>query len=258
MLFSVKEFSKFKSVWFRRTKLPPLNDIDLETQQYLFNEYEALLKNLFCIIDSKWISDPFSIYKAENKLLQLKVAKKIGFNIPKTILTNSNHDLLNFFNENDKNIIIKPLSQSKILKNNEIEFLFTNRIDEQHIENLRMFDLTPCIYQENIPKEIELRITIVGKNIFVAGVNSQNTENTKTDWRKGELAFFKADLPLDVVEKCFSLLNSLHLKFGAIDLIKNIDGEYIFLEINPNGQWAWIENETGLNISDALIAELYE
>ena len=97
---------------------------------------------------------------------------------------------------------------------------------------------------------------MVGQNVFSAGVNSQTRESTKTDWRKEKLEFFIEDIPVEIKEKCILLVKNLNLKFGAIDLIKDKNGNYIFLEINPNGQWAWIENETGLKISDSIINEL--
>ncbi|MBA5791538.1 hypothetical protein H1R17_12760 [Flavobacterium sp. xlx-214] len=254
--FKIDGETNFSSVWFRRTKLPELENQNLNQKIYLLNEYEALLKNLFCTIQAKWLSDPFSIYHAENKLIQLKIAKEIGFKIPDTLVTNSKDDLKAFYIKNAKNVIIKPLSQSKINNNNETEFIFTNVLKEEHIQKIEEYDLTPCIFQEKIDKNIELRVTVVGDKVFSAGVNSQISEYTKIDWRKEKLVFFKENIPEEVKEKCILLVRKLNLKFGAIDLIKDNNGNYIFLEINPNGQWAWIENETGLKISDAIINEL--
>lgn len=247
---------KFKSVWFRRTKLPNIDNININERAFLLNGYESLLKNLFCIIDAKWLSDPYSVYKAENKLYQLKIANKLGFITPNTLVTNSKDTLKKFYLNNSKNIILKPLSQSKINFGNETKHIFTNVLKEEHINNIENYDLTPCIYQENIQKEIELRITVVGEKVFSAGVNSQNFEDTKTDWRKGELKFFKENVPIEIEKKCILLLKELNLVFGAIDLIKDQNGNYIFLEINPNGQWAWIETDTNLKISDSIINEL--
>lgn len=246
----------FKSVWFRRTKLPDIKTSNLDEKIYLLSEYETLLKNLFCTIDAKWLSNPFKIYQAENKLFQLKTAKSIGFVIPNTLITNDKEALKEFYYINSKRIIIKPLSQSKLNYSGETEFIFTNELKEEHIETLEEYELTPCIYQEKIEKDIELRITVVGEKVFSSGVNSQLFENTKTDWRKGKLEFFKEEIPLEIEEKCKLIVKKMGLKFGAIDLIKDIRGNYIFLEINPNGQWAWIENETGLKISDSIINEL--
>ncbi len=254
--FSIDGINSFKSVWFRRTKLPDINASNPHEKIYLLNEYETLLKNLFCTIDAKWFSNPFKIYKAENKLYQLKIAKDIGFIIPNTLITNNKETLKEFYYLNSKKIIIKPLSQSKLNYNGETEFIFTNDLRNEHIETLDEYELTPCIYQEKIPKSIELRVTVVGEKVFSSGINSQLFENTKTDWRKGKQEFFKEAIPLDIEENCKLIVKKLGLRFGAIDLIKDTNGNYIFLEINPNGQWAWIENETGLKISDAIINEL--
>lgn len=254
--FSIDGVKSFKSVWFRRTKLPDIKVSNPHEKIYLLNEYETLLKNLFSTIDAKWFSNPFNIYKAENKLYQLKIAKNIGFKIPNTLITNSKESLKEFYYSNSKKIIIKPLSQSKLNCNGETEFIFTNDLKKEHIETLEKYELTPCIYQEKIEKNIELRITVVGEKVFSSGVNSQLFENTRTDWRKGKQEFFKEEIPKDIEEKCKLIVKKLGLQFGAIDLIKDTNGNYIFLEINPNGQWVWIENETGLKISDSIINEL--
>lgn len=248
--------TNFGSVWFRRTKLPIVENQNLAKKAYLLCEYESLLKNLLSTIDAKWLSNPFSIYQAENKLYQLRLAKSLGFKTPNTLVTNSKEDLKTFYLNNSKNVIIKPLSQSRINNNNETEYIFTNVLKESHIDEIEKYDLTPCIFQEKIEKSIELRVTVVGENVFTAGVNSQILEATKTDWRKEKLKFYPEEIPNEIKQKCISLVKMLNLKFGAIDLIKDKEGNYIFLEINPNGQWAWIENETGLNISDSIINEL--
>lgn len=246
----------FSSIWFRRTKLPEIENLEPKEQIYLLNEYDSFLKNLFSILDANWVSDPFSVYKAENKLLQLKIAKEIGFIVPDTLLTNSKEKLRVFYLEHDKDIVIKPLSQSRIFDENTTSFLFTNSLKEEHIENIENFDLTPCIYQARIEKDIELRITVVGENVFSAGVNSQSDEETLLDWRKKHLQFFITEIPEEIKSKCVQIVKKLNLQFGAIDIIKDKNGNYIFLEINPNGQWAWIETETGLPISDAIIKTL--
>jgi len=116
--------------------------------------------------------------------------------------------------------------------------------------------LTPSIFQEYIEKDYELRITVVGERVFSAKVESQHNEKTKIDWRKEKLKFTEYKLPDAISKKCVLLLKTLDLNFGAIDLIKTKSGEYIFLEINPNGQWAWIEFDTKLEISEAIISFL--
>lgn len=252
-IYSILGQQNYKSIWFRRTKLPEIKGLKKEEQYYILNETESLFENIFSSISSRWLSSPTSIYKSENKLLQLKTAIKIGFKIPKTLITNSKKELQQFYNNCNQSIILKPISQTKIQYNEGNEFIFTNPIPEKYIKDIESYDLTPCIYQENIPKEYELRITVVDNAVFSAVIYSQEDEETKNDWRKKKLKFDKIEIPEEVKNKCIELLNELDLKFGAIDMIKTPNGEYVFLEINPNGQWAWIETQTGLKISDAII-----
>lgn len=249
--------SNYSSIWFRRTKIPKIENVKPEVELYLAHEYDAFLKNLFAILDSKWLSNPFFVYKAENKLLQLKEASKIGFKIPNTVITNSKSKLKKFYSDNNGEIIIKPLSQSRIYSNNVGSFIFSNLLKEQHYSDLESFDLTPCIYQQYIKKKHELRITVVGEEVFAAAVNSQDFEETKIDWRRENLEFYKTSIPKHIEVKCIEIVKKLGLHFGAIDLILDKDDNYVFLEVNPNGQWAWIESQTELPISEAIIKFLF-
>ncbi len=254
--YSILNESTFNSVWFRRTQLPNVNNLPIHERAYILNETDSLIKNLFTLLETNWISEPFSVYKAENKLMQLKIAREIGFEIPETLITNSKAEVVDFFLKNNKQIIIKPLSQTKIENADSPKFIFTNRVTENQINNLEKFDLTPCIFQKEIQKDYEIRVTVVGDKVFSAAVDSQSETETKIDWRKKKLIFKKIELPKSIEALCIAIVKRLNLSFGAIDLIKQKNGNYVFLEINPNGQWAWIETQTGLNISDAIIKKL--
>lgn len=254
--YSILGEKNFESVWFRRTKLPEITGMEKEEQLYVLYETESLFKNIFSSLDANWVSLPSAVYEAENKVLQLKTAKKIGFTIPPTLITNSRDELKNFFIEYESQIILKPISQTRIRYNEGTAFIFTNPISPQLIDNIEDFDLTPCIFQKAIKKDYELRITVVGDNVFSAKVDSQKDPETRNDWRKKKLQFEKAEIPTELRDMCIRLTKELNLQFGAIDMIKSPDGNYVFLEINPNGQWAWIENQTGYKISDSIIRRL--
>jgi len=255
--YSILGEAKYKSVWFRRTKLPEISNLRKEEKIYILKETDYLIKNMISSLQvKKWLSHPNYVYRAENKLLQLQEALKIGFKIPATLITNSHKELKNFIKTYNYDIIIKPLSYSKIDYCEGSKFFFTSKVSSNIINDIDSYDLTPCIYQQNIAKEYEIRVTVVNNEIFVAAVDSQKDEDTKNDWRRKNLQFYKIDLPNTIKIKCIGLVKKLNLKFGAIDLIKTPKGEYIFLEINPNGQWAWIEAQTGLQISDAIIKYL--
>jgi hypothetical protein len=256
--FELHSNLNFKSVWFRRTKLPSLDYVtDPYERAYLSNEYDALMTNFYQTVSAeRWLSFPDHIYRAENKLLQLKIAKKVGFLIPDTLITNNKSELEAFAKHNSYDIILKPLSQGRINYQEHTELIFTNRLKRDHVESLDKYELTPCIYQRYVEKEYELRVTVVGNQIYSAKVDSQEHEETKVDWRKKKLLFSPYNLPKRIEEKCLELLHGLNLKFGAIDLIKSSTGEYYFLEINPNGQWAWIEMDTRQPIAESIIKYL--
>lgn len=256
LAYSLLHENFYNSVWFRRTQLPIINNLPINERVYILNETDSLIQNIFTLIDARWISDPFSVYKAENKLFQLKEALKLGFTTPETLITNSKDELRSFFVEHDQNVIIKPLGQTKVEGVKTPQFIFTNKITKEQIDNLDDFDLTPCIFQKMIEKEYELRITVVGETVFAAAVDSQSDNDTKIDWRKKKLNFRKVEVPKWIEDRCIEIVKNLNLSFGAIDMIKDKRGNYTFLEINPNGQWAWIESQTGLKISDAIIKEL--
>ena len=113
----------------------------------------------------------------------------------------------------------------------------------------------PVIFQAYVPKRLELRVTVVGSAVFAAEIHSQHTRRTRHDWRRYDhyqTPLGRHALPDDVAGRCRRLVAELGLCYGAIDLILTPDGRYVFLEINPNGQYLWIEEATGLPISDAL------
>ena len=252
--FQVNNINSFHSVWFRRTKLPDLQIKDDSEKLYLLGEYDALLDNLYFQLNTKkWLSHPKYVYQAENKIFQIRVAQEIGFTIPDTVITNQHSVLKKFIDKHKQNVIVKPLSQGRIKQVNGFKTIFTNKINSNIIENLESFSLTPSIFQEYIEKDYELRITVVGDKIFSAKIDSQKLDATKTDWRKEKIPFEPYTLPKEISDKCLELTRRLNLSFGAIDLIKNSKGDYVFLEVNPNGQWAWLDMEAGLKISDEII-----
>lgn len=247
----VVDLKKIKSVYFRRPKLPTL-DVEANRAENIFlnREIVACLHGIYSALSGAlWISDVNSIRRAENKIYQLSLAKKIGFTIPPTLLSNLYCDFELFSKEYDQ-LIIKPVSYGYI---DDKHVTFTSQINKDDI-NEESFISFPNYIQEEIKKKVDIRITVVGENVFPVAIESQESERTKTDWRITEkpLTQYSIDLPNDIKGKCIKLVKALDLNFGAIDMVLSQNGQYYFLEINPNGQWAWMEYRLGLNISDEI------
>ncbi|MEO0842828.1 MAG: MvdD family ATP-grasp ribosomal peptide maturase, partial [Cyanobacteria bacterium J06643_5] len=201
-----------------------------------------------------------NIRLAENKQLQLQVAEEIGLKIPRTLITNNPETVKQFAEECQQGIITKMLSSFAIYDNfGKEKVVFTNPVTLEDINNLDGLNLCPMTFQEKVSKALELRTIIVGKNVFTAAVDSQALQKSRYDWRKEGLALINAwqhhDLPKSIEKKLLKLMAYFGLNYGAIDIILTPDGEYVFLEVNPVGEFFWLEHCPGLPISQA-IAEL--
>lgn len=213
--------------------------------------------------DALWVSNYYNIIRASQKPLQYVEAARLGFNVPDTIFT-SNVEAARQFMSDHSSVVLKSISTVS-LTNEEGEPLrmFTRIIDPGTL-SLEGLEQTPSIFQEAITDiGVELRITVVGDKVFPAIVSGIDANDpTVRDWRVGYyMGNFKAEpfyeLPPDVADSCVRLTKRLGLQYSAIDLIVDKQGKEWFLEINPNGQWLFIENQTGQPIGQA-IADLLE
>ncbi len=251
--FNLKEFT---SVYFRRPELPNINTDEISNGeiQFLKNEFYYTLEGLYKILkDLYWVSPIYAIREAENKIYQLELAKAIGFSIPDSIVTNIYSDSLEFYNRNDTNCIVKPIKSGFIADKDVPMVVFTNQLKKK--PRKEQIEFSPNFFQAHIKKLYDVRVTMVGEKAFAVLIDSQNNADTLVDWRKGEypLKHIKIELPDEILKQCIFLLKTLNLRFGAIDFILDKNGNFIFLEINPNGQWAWIEKQTGYEISNEIV-----
>lgn len=249
----IGNINKIDAIWYRRVKLPDLDEADKYTKEFIQTELDRYLSNIWNLLNVTWLSHPDSINRAENKLLQLKEANNVGFRIPETLVSSNIETIKNFYLDHDKNVIIKPLYNNQFYDGVSEKVIYTNKLSDYFIDRMEQYVPLPSIYQSYIDKDVEIRVTVIGNKSFSAYVDSQSNIRTKIDWRREKLKFHQYQLPKHVEEKCVKLVKNLNLSFSAIDLIRDNHGNYVFLEVNPNGQWAWIEIDTGLQISDAII-----
>ena len=133
----------------------------------------------------------------------------------------------------------------------------TTIIEKHHLERIDLVRPTGGIFQEYIEKAYEVRVTIIGNALFASKIDSQADPRGRTDWRDAVanqlVSVSTYSLPSVVANQCLSIVENFDLAFGAIDLICSPAGEYIFLELNCNGQWLWVEDETGQPLSEAMV-----
>jgi len=248
-----------KAAYFRRPELPSLNNLNHDEGQkaYASAEWSALLKSLYLIVGARWLSHPRDILIAEDKPSQMFLAKKLGFNVPDTVVTNDLDAARGLLA--DGLVIAKPHRQALVEIDGVEQVMFTSRINTLNEADRESLQCAPVIFQRLIPKKFDVRVTVVGERLFPVAIHSQDYDESSLDWRRGANPMIKHEeipLPADVQSACVELVRQQKLRFGAIDLVLGEDGVFWFLECNPNGQWAWIENRTGLPISAAIVDEL--
>lgn len=243
--------------YFRRPTITQPKGHLGDYREYVLTEWIAFLQSLYVSIGDRWFSHPDDILLAENKPRQLRLAHEIGFNIPETVITN---DIDSVKEISEKfHLVAKPLKQALIESEDANKVIFTSIIETLSDEDRNSISVCPVIFQRHIPKKTDIRVTVVGNQVFAVAIHSQETHETKVDWRRGsnpDLRHEVVNLPDEVSEKCIRIVQRQSLRFGAIDMVRDLDGKFWFLECNPNGQWAWIENRTGLPIAAAITDEL--
>ena len=242
------DLRKVSAVWYRRiaigARIPTL--MEPQMRQASLQESRVTIQGLLASLSAFYLDPIVKVERAKNKQLQLKIAQEIGLDIPRNLTTNNPEAVREFAQACEEGMIVKMLSSFAIYdKEGQEKVVFTNRVKPEELENLEGLHLCPMTFQEQIPKALELRTTIVGDRVFTAAIDSQSNQKARDDWRRQGLVMVKDwkpyELPGDVREKILKLMRYFGLNYGAIDLILTPDGRHVFLEINPVGEFFWLE-----------------
>jgi glutathione synthase/RimK-type ligase-like ATP-grasp enzyme len=225
--------------------------------EYVVAEWSAIVRSIWNALEGRWLNSPFSILCAEDKPRQLAAARRVGFQTPETLVTNAFGMARSFLAEGP--MIAKPLRQALINDSELGSVVFTSRVDSLEESDADGFRRAPVILQREIPKRADIRALVVDGRVFATRILSQVHDETQVDWRRGvrkDLEHEAIELPAKVFSACVSITRDLDLRFAAIDLVEDANGHFWFLEANPNGQWAWIQQRTGAPVTHAIVDAL--
>lgn len=246
------------AIWHRRLNIGgqiPAS-MDKQMRRASVGESQASLHGMLASISAFRIDPVLRIRNAEHKQLQIQVARKIGLDTPRTLTTNDPAAVRNFAKSCETGIIAKMLSSFAIYEDGLEKVVFTNPVAPEDLEDLSGLRYSPMTFQEMVPKSLELRVTVVGTSVFSASIDSQSSERATYDWRRDGVAMVEDwkdyDLPKDVEARVLQLMDYFGLNYGAIDIIATPDGRHVFLEVNPVGEFFWLEKSPGLPISKAI------
>lgn len=255
----VINFTEVTAAYFRRPGTPSIPDTlsDSAVRRYCEVEWGAVLTSALNSLGDRWLNSPLAILAAENKPRQLSIAYKLGFVVPDTIITNDINYAQSFMSSGTS--VGKPLREALLTGDDEERVIFTSRLEALDESDEKRVSAAPIIFQREIVKAADIRVTVVENQVYAVEILSQEHDETEVDWRRGsrpDLIHRCLKLPETISQKCVDLLRLMGLRFGAIDLALDTVGNYWFLEINPNGQWAWIETRTGLPLTQSIVDAL--
>ncbi|CAM3335891.1 RimK domain-containing protein ATP-grasp [Thalassospira profundimaris] len=250
------DLSKVISVIYRRALHPnPSTDLSISERRFVAGEIRHFMMGLILDPNVKWVNSIDKVSVAENKIYQLRVASSLGIPVPRTIVSNKFEELTSFINTNPSGTVCKPIYHGFYQDESGDNSIYTRAVSEKDLLRANL-EVCPVLLQENLAGNEELRVTVVGDKIFTARVL---TEDSLVDWRRPEAnsRFERASLTKKEEQLCIDFLGYMGLSYGAFDFIRTRDGRLCFLEVNPAGEWAWLEDQLGFEIRDALIELCY-
>jgi glutathione synthase/RimK-type ligase-like ATP-grasp enzyme len=237
-------------IWWRRARKPYLPKDIIHQQDYKFaireNNlfYESITSNIAPY--AWWINSKSAAAMANYKLLQLKKAGECNITIPPTLCSNNATDIRNFILKYENNgVIYKSLCSNTWFEDTSVRFGYTSKVTLADLPKDELLQFVPGIFQKEIKKKYELRVTCFGDYIVAAKLDSQAYPEGMIDWRAipADKIFPEPyELPSILADKIRFFMKSMGLVFGTLDFIVTEDNNYIFLEVNEQGQFLWLEN----------------
>ena len=265
----VIESSEIGAVWLRKKAdfCFLSDDLSVQERQFANSETEHTLKSILYGLDCYWMSHPNALNQAGWKIEQTKRAAKMGFLVPDSLVTNDPASVLDFRQKHNNSIVTKAMSSPYLgaeeveAEDIEVDMMPTTLITDEMMANIEAVKEFPIYFQAYVDKAYEVRVTVIGHELFAVRLNSQDSELTMVDSRSmcAEIAYEYFELPEEVASRCLNFVKSYGLEYGAIDLIVTPEGDFVFLENNPVGQFLYIEQLVPeLRMMDCVINKLMD
>jgi glutathione synthase/RimK-type ligase-like ATP-grasp enzyme len=260
----VIDLAQAETIWYRRwVDLGVDPEMSLEDREFAKTESLSMLMSLAVALrDRFWVNDPSSAEASDGgmgKIGHLEVARALGLAIPETLATSDPDEARAFVSQCSAGAIYKPFRTPvrNVVDDAGVKrptILLTTKLDAAALAGLEGVAQAPCIFQELVPKKFELRVIVMGDKVFACELHSQEHSFSEVDFR-GDADMSRTrhvphDLSRDVGEKLVALNRELGLVYGAFDLIVTPDGRHVFLEVNQQGQFLWLEQYAGLPLLD--------
>lgn len=244
-----------RSIYYRRpTSFVFPDDVVGSDLTFAAAEARRGFGGLFFSLATRWVNHPSRVADAEFKPVQLHTAASCGLTTPRTLLTSDPDQARIFCQTAEYGVVYKPLSAANIVSGDEVRLVFTSKVSAADFDDADL-SLTMNLFQEWIPKRYDARVTAVGQRLFGVAIHAASPD-AYVDWRTdyASLSYEPINLPICVSNGISAYMKRFDLLYGAFDFAVT-DDHWYFLECNANGQFGWLEAETGLPVT-AAIADL--
>lgn len=240
----------FNSIWYRRPRCWPdlssARECDRECMKTEWRLVHDNLREISALLgDALWVNSPAAASRADNKLLQLDVARRCALPIPHTLISNEVREIRAFL-ELHRDVIHKTFVPHvwQSLGTGELHASWASRLRPEDLEHEESIALCPGIFQAYVNKQSDIRVVVIGDRIFPFEIRYADG-TIPVDWRKDssftELDIKPIKLPEEYVKKLRLIMNRLDLVYGSIDLVLSRDGGLVFLEVNQAGEFLFAE-----------------
>jgi hypothetical protein len=237
------------AVWYRRVRPLTVHDAlqDPTAKLFAWSESNEALLGVWYSLDCFWMNPPTADEVAQRKIRQLQVARGVGLSIPDTLVTNEPAFARDFVEHHGPGPVVR-----KAFRNIAEAPRETAVVRDTELALIDSVRYAPVIFQRYVPLQFDLRVTVIEDDVFAAAIESD--ADYEVDYRLGlgSATISPYDLPDDVATGLFRLMKRLGVSFGAIDMRVTPDGEHVFLEINPAGEYLFISERTGQPIPAAI------
>lgn len=241
---------EIRGAYFRRPTIFDFGPMDNTEEAWARAEARAGLGGLLMASDH-WLNHPHRAGYADYRPVQLAVAARSGLEVPATLITNEPADARDFI-EKVGEAIYKPMTHTRPSEG-RVLYASLVRPEDLTMNIAASIAGTAHLFQERIKHEYAVRLTVVDDQLFGTAIHA-HSEAAALDWRSDydALSYEPVTVPEQVRHGIAAFMSTLRLRFGAFDFLVSPDRGWVFLEVNPNGQWAWIEEATGQPIAGAI------
>jgi ATP-grasp ribosomal peptide maturase len=241
------DLERVRAVYWRRPVWPVFEHLpDADAGWAAAQVRYGLGGTLYALRNCLWVNHPLRNAAADYKPAQLAPAHRMGLAMPPTLVTNDPGEARRFVRDHGQ-VICKTLRWTPYQRDGVGLTSWAEPVQAEELDDT--IRVTPHLFQARVDKVADLRVLIVGRRVFAVRIDSD-----LLDWRRdySALTYSVVDLPDRLEKSLFAYLDHFGLSSGSFDLAVDHAGELHWLELNPNGQWGWLEERTGLDMAAAF------